>query len=168
MNKKLIIGIIAIILVIIAGYFYISEINKADAEIPNINSHLQKGNTEYNQAVTYLNSKNYTMTTQHINESYKEYMLAKEGTEDAMKKAHNNNQSLQVEYLNYTLSELDFKINSTVEMFNGLNYVESNPSLALQCFDNSNKLMDNATNSSNKRSLLEQQYPDKFITKLSN
>ncbi|RAP47496.1 MAG: hypothetical protein BZ135_02105 [Methanosphaera sp. rholeuAM6] len=168
MNKKLIIGSILVLLVIIAGYVYISEINKADTEIPYINSHMQNGNNEYNQAVTYLNSKNYTLTTQHINESYKEYMLANESTTDAINKARNNNQSLQVKYLNYTLSELDCKINATVEMFNGLNYVNSNPSLALQYFANSNKLMINATNCSDERKLLEEQYPDKFINILSN
>ena len=168
MNKKLIIGTILLLLVIIAGYVYITEMNKADTEIPNINSHLQNGNREYNQAVTYLNSKNYSLTTQHINESYKEYMLSKESTEDAIKKARNNNESIQVEYLNYTLSELDTKINATVEMFNGLNYVNSNPSLALSYFARSNKLMDNATQYSDKRRLLEEQYPDNFINKLSN
>ena len=168
MNKKLIIGIILISLLIIGGFVFIDRLNKADSDVPNINSHIQNGNNEYNQAVAYLNSKNYNETIKHINESYKEYMLAKESTQEALNKSIRNNQSLQVEYFNYTLNELDCKINATVEMYNGLSYVQNNPSSALSSFSTSNKLMNNATEYSNKRSLLEQQYPDNFINKLSS
>lgn len=167
MNKKLIIGIILLLLLIIAGFVIINENNKADSEIPNINSHIQKANNEYNSAVDFLNSKNYSMTLQHINESYKEYVLAKESTESAFNKSLKNNQSLQVEYFTYTLNELDCKINATVEIYNGLNYVDSNPNSALSYFARSNQLMNNATQFIDKRNQLEQQYPDKFIDKLS-
>ena len=168
MNKKLIIGIILLLLLIIAGYVIINENNKANGEIPNINSHMQNANKEYNQAVEYLNSKNYSMTVQHINESYKEYMLARESTESARNKSIRNNQSLQVEYFNYTLNEIDCKINATVEIYNGLDYVKSNPSKALSLFRNSEKNMANAKEYSDKRSLLEQQNPDKFLKELSS
>lgn len=168
MNKKLIIGTISLLLIIIMAYVYVSEINKADSEIPYINSHIQKANDEYNQAVGYLNSKNYTLTIQHINESYKEYIFAKENTEHALNKSIKNNQPLQVQYFNYTIMELDYKINATVNIYNGLNYVKNNPSKALSLFRNSEKDMENAKEYSDKRSLLEEQYPDKFIKKLSN
>lgn len=168
MNKKLIIGIIIVLLMIIIAFVTVNEINKADTEVPSINSHIQKANDEYNQAVVYLNSKNYTLTIQHINESYKEYMLAKESTEKALSKSIKNNQSLQVQYFNYTINELDYKINATVEMYNGLNYVKSNPSKALSLFRNSEKNMENAKEYSDKRSLLEEQYPDKFLKELSD
>ncbi|MBE6485714.1 MAG: hypothetical protein E7Z85_02590 [Methanosphaera stadtmanae] len=163
MNKKLIIGIIIILLIIIIGYVTINEFNKADTKVPYINSHIQKANDEYNQAVDFLNKKNYTNTIQHINESYKEYMLAKENTEEAMAKSIKTNQSLQVQYFNYTITELDYKINATVEMYNGLDYVKSNPSKALSLFRNSEKNMENAKEYSDKRSLLEEQYPDNFL-----
>ena len=64
--------------------------------------------------------------------------------------------------------ELDYKINATVNIYNGLNYVKNNPSKALSLFRNSEKDMENAKEYSDKRSLLEEQYPDKFIKKLSN
>ncbi len=163
MNKKLIIGIISLLLILIIAFVCVNEINKADSEIPAINSHIQKANDEYNQAVVFLNSKNYTLTVQHINESYKEYIFAKENTEKAMQKSIKNNQPLQTEYFNYTINELDNKINATVEIYNGLNYVKNNPSKALSLFKNSKKYMENAKEYSNKRNLLEEQYPDKFI-----
>ncbi len=163
MNKKLIIGTITLLLIIIIAFVCVSEINKANIEVQSINSHLQKANDEYNQSVAFLNSKNYTLTTQHINESYKEYMLAKESTEQALQKSVNNNQSLQIQYFNYTLMELEYKINATVEMYNGLDYVKSNPSKALSLFRNSEKNMENAKEYSDKRISLEKQYPDKFI-----
>lgn len=168
MNKKLTIGIIFLLLLIIGGFVYINEINKADTDIPYINSHMQKANNEYNQAVKYLNSKNYSTTVEHVNKSYTEYMLAHESTQDALNKARKNEQNIQIEYFTNTLTELDYKINASVEMYNGLNYVNSNPSLALLYFSRSNQLMNNASQYSDKRTQLEQQYPDKFIKDMSN
>lgn len=163
MNKKLIIGIILVLLIITIGFALNDEVSKAESEIPEINSHLQNANYEYNQSVNYLNNKNYSLSTQHINKSYTEYTLAKEKTETALNKSKRNNQSLQVEYFNYTLTELDYKINACIEMYNGLNHINSNPSLALTYFSMSNKYMQNATDCSYNRTLLEEQYPDKFI-----
>lgn len=163
MNKKLIIGTITLLLIVIIAFVCVNEINKANIEVQSINSHMQKANDEYNQSVAYLNSKNYTLTTQHINESYKEYIMAKQSTEEALRKSINNNQSLQVQYFNYTLMELEYKINATVDMYNGLDNVKNNPSKALSLFRNSEKNMENAKEYSDKRIELEQQYPDKFI-----
>lgn len=163
MNKKLIIGTITLLLIIIIAFVCVSEINKANIEVQSINSHLQKANDEYNQSVAFLNSKNYTLTTQHINESYKQYVLAKENTEEALQKSIRNNQPLQTEYFNYTIMELEYKINATIDLYNGLDYVKSNPSKALSLFRNSESNMENAREYSDKRILLEQQYPDKFI-----
>lgn len=163
MNKKLIIGTITLLLIVIIAFVCVNEINKANIEVQSINSHMQKANDEYNQSVAYLNSKNYTLTTQHINESYKEYIMAKQSTEEALRKSINNNQSLQVQYFNYTLMELEYKINATVDMYNGLDNVKNNPSKALSLFRNSEKNMENAKVYSDKRIELEQEYPDKFI-----
>lgn len=163
MNKKLIIGIIIILLIMILGIAYLNENNKANSEIPNINSHIQNGNNNYNQAVTYLNSKNYSQTIEKINESYKEYLLANNSNNVALSKAMANNQSIQVEYFNLTKNEIENKINASINMFNGLNYVNTNPSKALSLFENSDEYMDNAKEYSDKRKQLEEQYPDKFI-----
>ena len=45
--------------------------------------------------------------------------------------------------------------------------IDSNPNSALSYFARSNQLMNNATQFIDKRNQLEQQYPDKFIDKLS-
>lgn len=163
MNKKLIVGILVFSIILIVGFIVISDLNKADTEVPNINSHLQKANTEYNNAVSYLNVKNYSEATTHINSSYAEYVQAKTSTENALSKAEKNNKSIQAEYFRHTLSEIDLKINATVEMYNGLVTVNNSPSIASKYFDSSNSFMRNATEYLNKRSLLEEQYPDSFI-----
>lgn len=163
MNKKLIIGILLFLILLIIGSVVLTDLNKADTEVPSINSHLQKANNEYNTAVEYLNVKNYTQATEHINLSYSEYMQAQSSSQKALNKATNNNKTVQIEYFKYTLTEIDYKINATVEMYNGLLTVNNSPSKALQYFENSNKYMRNATEYSDKRSLLEEQYPDIFI-----
>ena len=163
MNKKLIIGILILILIIIVGLIYYNDINNADTEVPYINNHLQKANNEYNIAVDYLNTKNFSQSSYHCNESYVEYVKTKTHTQTALNKAIKNNQSLQIDYFTYTIDELELKINATVELYNGLTCVNSNPRTALSYFDRSNQLMKEAKDYTDKRSLLEQQYPDKFI-----
>lgn len=163
MNKKLIIGILIILIVLIIGFVVLADLNKADAEVPTINSHIQNANNEYNTAVNYLNTKNYTNSVEHINTSFTEYMQAQESAQRALKKAKENNKSIQVEYFNYTITELDLKINATVELYDGLMTMNNSQSKALQFFSNSHKYMVNATEYSDKRKLLEEQYPDNFI-----
>lgn len=162
MNKKLIIGTIIIIIALIFGSVIFTEINNADTEVPNINSHLQKANIEYNNAVTYLNVKNYTEATEHINSSYTEYIQARTSTENALDKATRNNKTVQIEYFNLTLTEINYKINATVELYDGLITVNNSPSKALQYFSKSHEYMENALEYSEKRKVLEEQYPDNF------
>ncbi|MBR0471404.1 MAG: hypothetical protein IJI98_01735 [Methanosphaera sp.] len=162
MNKKLIIGILIFLILLIIGFVIIVDMNKADAEVPSINTHLQTANTEYNNAVTYLNSKNYSQATEHINTSYTEYVQAQTRAQNALKKATRNNQSIQIQYFNLTLTEIEYKINATLDLYNGLTTVNNSPSQATQYFTNSHKNMVNATEYSDKRKLLEEQYPDKF------
>ena len=127
MNKKLIIGILILILIIIVGLIYYNDINNADTEVPYINNHLQKANNEYNIAVDYLNTKNFSQSSYHCNESYVEYVKTKTHTQTALNKAIKNNQSLQIDYFTYTIDELELKINATVLSFISYSFIKNPP-----------------------------------------
>ena len=165
MNKKLIISCLMIILFILLGLIYVNETYKADTEIQSINTHLQKGNDNYNKAVTSLNNRSYNDSITYCNESYKEYMLAKESANRALNKSIKINNPVQKEYFENTLLELDTKISSTVSMYEGISNANINPYLAASKFDESNKFMQNSTQYLQKRSQIENDYPDTFLFK---
>lgn len=162
MNKKYILGCLIIILLLLSGLIVYNYISKPDTEVPFINSHLHNGNNEYNLAVESLNNRNYNDSLRHCNESYKEYKLARESAERALNKSIRNQNTLLGDYFTYTTYEIDLKMDSAVQLYNGLQLVKSNPNMAYMDFTRSNQLMSNATFYSQKRSQLEEQNPDTF------
>ncbi|RAP51881.1 MAG: hypothetical protein BZ133_02175 [Methanosphaera sp. SHI613] len=164
MNKKAAIMLIILLLLVIAGLIYITNVYKIDSEIPTINSNLNKGNEQYNQAVLSLNNRQYLDAQKKFNESLKYYSIAGDKTATALQIAENKEDEVLVEYLNATLTEINIKINAVNEINEGINVRDNSSSSAYTHYTNSNKLLQNITQYSDKRSQLEQQHPEKFIS----
>jgi signal recognition particle GTPase len=164
MNKKAAIMLIILLLLVIAGLIYITNVYKIDSEIPTINSNLNKGNEQYNQAVLSLNNRQYLDAQKKFNESLKYYSIAGDKTATALQIAENKEDEILVEYLNATLTEINIKINAVNEINEGINVRDYSSSSAYTHYTNSNKLLQNITQYSDKRSQLEQQHPEKFIS----
>lgn len=164
MNKKAAIMLIILLLLVIAGLIYITNVYKIDSEIPTINSNLNKGNEQYNQAVLSLNNRQYLDAQKKFNESLKYYSIAGDKTATALQIAENKEDEVLVEYLNATLTEINIKINAVNEINEGINVRYNSSSSAYTHYTNSNKLLQNITQYSDKRSQLEQQHPEKFIS----
>jgi uncharacterized protein YxeA len=164
MNKKAVIVLIILLLLVIAGLLYITNIYKIDSEIPYINSNLNKGNEEYNKAVLSLNNRQYLDAQKKFNDSLSYYSNAREKTDTALQIADNKEDTVLVEYLNATLMELDLKISAVNENLEGINVKDNSSSTAYTHYTNANKNLQNITQYSDKRSQLEQQHPDKFIS----
>ncbi len=163
MNKKAIISCIIIILLIILGLFYIANIEKADADIPSINSNLEKANNNYNEIITNLNNEKYQDASKIINETLNYYNNAKYNSQKAMNKTIKENDAVQTQYLNYTIDEIDLKIEAIGEIQKGIDIINPDDlSLSMNYFDKSNQLMQNSTRYTEERNNLEKQYPDKF------
>jgi uncharacterized protein YxeA len=164
MNKKAVIAIIILLLLVIAGLIYITNVYKIDSEIPYINSNLNKGNNEYNQAVLSLNNRQYIDAQKKFNDSLMYYSNAREKTETALQIAENKDDEILIEYLNATLTEINLKIQAVSEINEGINIRDNSSSSAYMHYTNSNNILQNITQYSDKRSQLEQQYPEKFIS----
>lgn len=164
MNKKVVITLIILLLLVIAGLIYITNVYKIDSEIPYINSNLNKGNDEYNSAVLSLNNRQYLDAQKKFNESLNHYSNAREKTETALQIAENKEDAILVEYLNATLTELDLKITAINENNEGINIRDNSSSTAYMHYTNANKILQNITQYSDKRSQLEQQHPEKFLS----
>ena len=166
MNKKAIICCLIALCILIVGIFYIDNIYKPQSQLPSINSNLESGNTKYNEAVGYINNENYEKATQSIDESLTNYNKAKNDTQIALNKSINRNDTVLTQYFNYTLDELDMKINAANEMKNGLALINPNDySLSKEHFNKSNEIMQNTTQYNDRREELENQNPDKFTEK---
>jgi hypothetical protein len=163
MNKKVIISCIIILLLIILGLFYIAGIEKADADIPSINSNLAKANSNYDEIISSLNNENYHDASKIINETLDYYNSAKYSSQRAMNKTIKENDTVQTQYLNYTICEIDLKIEAIGEIQKGIDIINPDDlSLSMNYFDKSNQLMQNSTRYTEERNNLEKQYPDKF------
>lgn len=163
MNKKVVIACIIAFLIVIAGLFYISAYTKAQSEIPYINSNLQSANNNYNDVVSDINNTRYSEALQKSNDTLNDYTEAKTHAQKALNKSQKVNDTILVQYFNYTIDEINMKINATYEIRSGINLLNPNDlSVSQQHFDTSNKLMHDATQYSDKRNQLEKQYPDKF------
>ncbi|OED30180.1 hypothetical protein [Methanosphaera sp. WGK6] len=164
MNRKIIFSCLILIILVIIGLFYISNNYKASSDIPSINSNLQKGNEHYNTIVNSINEQKYSEAKKESDTTLEYYSKAKNNTQKALNKAMKQNNSIQIKYLNYTLDEINMKINATYEIRSGINLINpDNLSISENHFQTSNQLMQNATQYTDKRNQLEKQYPDKFI-----
>ena len=164
MNKKAVISLIILLLLVIIGLIYINSVYKIDSEIPTINSNLNKGNTEFNTGVSYLNNRQYIEAQKRFNDTLRYYSTARDKTETALQIAENKEDDVLVEYLNATLTEIDYKINAVNEINEGINIRDNSSSIAYQHYTNSNNILKNITQYSDKRTQLEQAHPEKFLS----
>ncbi len=163
MNKKAVIICILLFFIVISGIIYLSGFNKVDSNVPSINSNLKSGDNSYNNAIDEINNNSYSSAQQKCTDALNFFNKSKESTIDALNIAKEQNDTIFQQYLSYTLSEINTKIDATTELKNGINSIESgNVNQALSYFENSTKLMQNAKQYSNQRSQIEQQNPSKF------
>lgn len=164
MNRKAVIAVIILLVLVIAGLIYITNVYKIDSEIPYINSNLNKGNEEYNQAVLLLNNRNYIEAQKKFNDSLMYYSNARDKTETALQIAENKEDTVLVDYFNATLTEISLKMDAVSEINEGINIRDNSSSESYMHYTNSNKILENITQYSDKRNNLEQQYPEKFMS----
>ncbi|MBE6494035.1 MAG: hypothetical protein E7Z84_05460 [Methanosphaera stadtmanae] len=164
MNKKTIIICIILIITISAGIIYYNNTSKIDSEIPSINTNIRRGNTEYNQAVNALNNKNYSQAQQRSINALENYGNVSEKLNTTIELAKNQNETILLEYLMITQTEIDQKINATKEILTGIELINNNNYYSsIEHFRKSNTIMSNTTQYSDKRNQIESNYPEKFI-----
>lgn len=164
MNKKTMIICIILIIMISAGIIYYNNTYKIDSEIPSINNNIRTGNSEYNQAVLALNNKNYSQAEQRSMNALKNYGNVSEKLNTTIQLAQDQNETILLEYLMLTQTEIDQKINATQEILVGIELINNNNYYSsIEHFRKSNAIMSNTTQYSDKRNQIESNYPEKFI-----
>lgn len=93
-----------------------SEITQIDQLVPQINSHLQKGDEYYNQSAVDLNTLKTNSSLDKSNNAFSEYNSARSLTSQALSYAQSSQDEVYIQYLQLVLSEIDAKLNATSEL----------------------------------------------------
>jgi len=163
MNKKIIIALSIIAIVVIIGLLYLNAENKMDSDMPYINSNINSANSQYNQAVTSINNYNVTSAQNNCSAAFNSYNTSHKYAEDAYHIAHNRNDSILEEYMTLTIAEIEIKMNATRQLDEGIKIFNTSRTEAVKHFTNANNIMRDAKIYSDKRKEIELQHPEKFI-----
>ena len=93
-----------------------TEITQIDQLVPQINSHLQKGDDFYNQSATDLNTLKTNSSLEKSNNAFSEYNSARSLSSQALSYAQSSQDEVYINYLQLVLSEIDAKLNATSEL----------------------------------------------------
>lgn len=115
MSTKYLPVVLLVLLVPFCGCIQ-SDVNNIEQLIPQINSHLQKGDEYYNQSATNLNSMEFNSALQNADSAYSELNLARSSASQALTYAQNSNDSVFIKYLQLALYQIDAKLNATTDL----------------------------------------------------
>jgi hypothetical protein len=156
--------VLLILLVPLSGCIQ-SDINNVEQLIPQINDHIQKGDNYYNQSALDLNNIEYNNAQQNADSAYSEFNLAHSSASQALSYAQNSNDSVFIEYLKLTLSQIDAKLNATTDLKSAIQLFQmGNNSSANIKVRSANAQMQNALDIQKQMDQIVGQNPSKFKT----
>ncbi|MGL6298314.1 MAG: hypothetical protein ACRC1M_04015 [Methanobacteriaceae archaeon] len=115
MNNKVVIVSILIAVVLVSGCIN-SEIGNLNKIINDLSNDIVNGDTNYNNAVNSLNSKDYTNAESSIFNASTSYTNSFNKVSEAIKDAEGLNNTLYLNYLNIVKEEIQLKLNATNQL----------------------------------------------------
>lgn len=162
MKTKFAILIILIAITMISGCTQ-SDITKIDQLVPQINSHLQKGDNYYNESAKDLNDMKINSSLENCDKAFTEYNSARTLTSQALSYAQSSQDKVYTQYLQLVLSEIDAKLNATSELRTaGQLFQAGENETANTNLGSANTMMVNAQKFQEQKDQLVKQNPDKF------
>jgi uncharacterized lipoprotein YehR (DUF1307 family) len=162
MKSKIIPLIILILVVAFSGCIQ-SDTANINGFSSTINTHLKNGDNYYNKAASDLNKYSFNNTASNCNNALLEFNSAKSSAQEGLKYAQSSKDSVLIEYMQLTVSEIDARINATLELQQAINYlqtkdnVKGNPHVTL-----ANQHMDTSMGYKTKKDNIVKQNPSKF------
>lgn len=140
-----------------------TEITQIDQLVPQINSHLQKGDDFYNQSATDLNTLKTNSSLEKSNNAFSEYNSARSLSSQALSYAQSSQDEVYINYLQLVLSEIDAKLNATSELRTaGQLFLAGDNETANDNLRSANSMMLDAQEFQKKKEELVKENPDKF------
>ena len=140
-----------------------SEITQIDQLVPQINSHLQKGDEYYNQSAEDLNTLKTNSSLDKSNNAFSEYNSARSLTSQALSYAQSSQDEVYIQYLKLVLSEIDAKLNATSELRTaGQLFLGGDNETANENLRSANNMMLDAQEFQKQKEQLVKENPSKF------
>lgn len=140
-----------------------SEITQIDQLVPQINSHLQKGDEFYNQSAKDINAFKTNSSLENSNNAFSEYNSARSLTSQALSYAQSSQDQVYINYLQLVLSEIDAKLNATSELRTaGQLFLSGDNETANNNLRSANSMMLDAQEFQKQKEELVKENPNKF------
>lgn len=161
MNEKVIIAIVLLFTVAISGCIG-SPVDNINLIMPKISEDIVSGNDNYNEAVNFVNSRNYDAADQKIKKSTASFTEAQNKllSIDSIPQL---NDTIYVQYIELIKQELSFKLNATMDLQLAIQYFKAgNNETANEFVTKANSKMSQGVSIQKQRQALVVNYPDKF------
>lgn len=162
MKNKIILLVLLMFITAFSGCIQ-SDAANIDSTASSVNSHLKNGDSYYNKAATDLNKYSIETATTNCNKALSEFNSAKSAAQSGLNYAQSSKDNVFIEYMQLTVSEIDARINATLEMQQAINYLQKkdntngNPHVVL-----ANQYMDASVAFKVKKDNIIKQNPSKF------
>jgi hypothetical protein len=161
--KNKIIPLIVLMLVVALSGCIQSDANRINELSPAINNHLKNGDNYFNKAASDLNKYSFNGTASNCNSALSEFNSAKIYAVQGLNYAQNSKDSVLIEYMQLTVSEIDARINATLELQQAINYLQKNDNInGNPHVTQANTYMDVSKEYKTKKDNLVNQNPSKF------
>lgn len=128
-----------------------------------INASLEKGDDFYNKAVLDSNIHSLDNASSNANSALSEFNSAKNSAQQALNYAQNSKDSIFIEYVQYTVVEIDYRVNATLELQQAISYFKQKDSENGNTHVKlANQHMDKAIEYKAKKNNIVKQNPSKF------
>ena len=162
MKNKIILLIVLVLVVAFSGCVQ-SDATKINGISSEVNTHLKNGDNYFNKAASDLNKFTYNTTAVNCNNALTEFNSAKSSAQEGLNYAQNTNDSVLINYMQLTVSEIDARVNATLELQQAITYLQTKDSTnGNPHVTNANQYMDTSMDYKTKKDNIVKQNPSKF------
>ncbi len=161
--RNLIIPLIVLIIVIAFSGCIQSDTANINGLSSNINDNLKNGDNNFNNAAKDLNSYSYDKAVTDCNNALSNFNSAKALAQQGLNYAQDSKDNILIQYMQLTQSEIDARVNATLELQQAINYLQRNDTrTGNQHVTAANNYMSASMNYKNQKEDLVKQNPSKF------
>ena len=162
MKSKLVIVILIISIVALSGCIQ-SDVGKINDLSSKINQNLKNGDNYYNKAANDINIYSLDSAATNCDNALSEFKQAKSSADQGLQYAENTNDSVFINYMKYSIAEIELRINATQELKEAVPLLELKNNTTGNLHVNlANQLMEQSLEYKSKKDNLVKNNPGKF------
>ena len=162
MKSKFSILLLIMFIVALSGCIQ-SDIGKINDISSKINNNLKNGDNFYNKAAEDINNFSLDSAATNCDKALSEFKSAKSLAEEGLQHAENSKDSVFIDYMKYSVAEIDLRLNATQELKEAVPLLQiKNNSTGNTHVTLANQFMDESLEYKYKKERLVKDNPSKF------